>query len=141
MNREIVSHIGNGGAVALLAGAYFLPEPFRGWARIFLVIWAAGSVAYKSAMESKKTDRQLYTKALIVALCLGGVAMLFYGTPSLDQDGQIDSPGFDTTFDQSAGVGVLAFVRLYLGAVVGIWLAGQVGRPNAPEDGKRESKN
>ncbi len=134
MNRETVSRIGNGGGVALLAGAFFLPEPFKDWARTFLIIWAAGSIAYKSAMESKKANAQLYSKALIIAVCLGGVAMLFYGSPSVDQDGQIDDHGFDATFDQSAGAGVTAFVRLYFGAVVGIWLAGQVGRPDAPEE-------
>jgi hypothetical protein len=49
--------------------------------------------------------------------------MLFYGEPSMDEDGYAIEEGFPTTFDSKAGAGLRLFIKLIVGAYVGIHVA------------------
>ncbi|MBK8041160.1 MAG: hypothetical protein IPK22_29095 [Verrucomicrobiaceae bacterium] len=134
-SKQLVERIGLLGGLALLAGIYFLPPAYQFWTNNLFISLIAASAAYKGAMQSKRPDSELYSKVLLYSICLSGLGMLLYGSPSVDQDGQITDHGFDPTFDGAAGAGVRAFLRLSIGAVTGVYLASSLGRPLSPDSG------
>jgi len=137
--KQLVERIGLLGGLALLAGIYFLPPSYQFWTNNLFIALLAASAAYKGAMQSKRPDSELYFKVLLYSVCLSGLGMLLYGSPSVDQDGQITDHGFNPTFDSAAGAGVRAFLRLSIGAVIGVYLASSVGRPFAPRENQQKN--
>ncbi|MES2571060.1 MAG: hypothetical protein V4710_13520, partial [Verrucomicrobiota bacterium] len=76
----------------------------------------------------------LLKNAAITCVILGGLSMLYYGEPSMDEDGYVTEEGFPTTFDSKAGAGVRTFFKLFIGAFVGIQVAEVIRRPKRSND-------
>jgi hypothetical protein len=123
MSRDSITKIGWGGFFAFLLGLLVLPMQYASWAHLLWVMWTSGCIAYSLSVESDRPLLDLLKNAAITCLILGGLAMLFYGEPSMDEDGYAIEEGFPTTFDSKAGAGLRLFIKLIVGAYVGIHVA------------------
>lgn len=138
MNRDQMTKIGSflacGGFFALLLGLLVLPKPYSSWAHLLWVMWSAACIAHSLSVNSSKPLVELLKNAAITCLILGGLSMLNYGEPSTDEDGYVTDEGFPTTFDSAAGAGVRTFCKLFVGAVVGIYIAEGIRRAKKSDD-------
>jgi len=130
LTKKIVERVGLALGVALFSGWYLLPPSSQGLFGSLLLSWLAMMVVFDGALKSSKTDSQLYAKVLLISVCLSGLVVLFYqGTSG------------STTFDKRAGAGVVMFLRIYFGAVMGVYFATAVGRPLVHKRASPSSSN
>lgn len=117
--------IGWGGFLITLVGLLTLPLPYSSWAHLTWVLWMAACVAYRLCLDSGKSRADLVKNAVVACVVLGGLSLIYHGEPSYDEDGNEVSEGFVTTFDSKAGAGVKTFIKLFVGAYIGIVVAEQ----------------
>lgn len=72
------------------------------------------------------TDKLLRT--VCYSLALGGIAYITHGEPPESgmvyiDEREVIGEGFDATFDERAGAAVRVFLKIGIGAVVGVWIA------------------
>jgi hypothetical protein len=123
-----------------LAGVILLPKPYSTYAHTFWVFWFAGMGGYGCSLKSRKPRLELIRSAIVVAVVLAGLSMLFHNNPSQGGYGYpIDNPSDymiddypDHSFEETCVMGVLLFAKVALGAVFGIWAAFAIGK-NATE--------
>jgi len=95
---------------------------------------------YGFYLKSRKPKTDLMKNAVLVAVMLAGLAMLFHNSPSQGGYGYpVDDPSDyriddyrEHSFEETCVMGVLLFTKVALGAVFGIWVAFGMGK-NATE--------